>query len=241
VGSLEAVIGEMTAMRTICGIMVSAGLALAQPQGGGPSSVTATITRTEKRILGDGTAKVNTSAGKFFRDNLGRTRTEWGNTVVISDPRTRTVITLDLDAQVARISTPVSGTGAPAKRAETATPNPTRPRPSQKPVVKLGTKMIGNVLATGYRGEAFVPPGAVGNILPIRQVSEMWRSDQLGIPVMLTTTESFIQMAGDRVTRERVEAYTDVVSGVELDPSLFEVPPGFRVLDPGVAAGSPAP
>lgn len=159
---------------------------------------------------------------------------------MISDPRTRTVITLDLNAQVARVSGggKAAATGAPAADVAVAPSGPagTRPRPSQKPVVNLGTQTIGGIQATGFRGEAIAPPGAVGNILPMRTVSEMWRSDALRIPVLVKTTESFGQMTGDRVTREHVESYTDVITDSAPDPSLFEVPPGFQVLD---SAGAP--
>jgi hypothetical protein len=101
--------------------------------------------------------------------------------------------------------------------------------------------MIGGIQVTGFRGEAIAPPGAVANILPMRTVSAMWRSDALRIPVLVKTTESFGQMTGDRVMREHVESYTDVTTEKVPDPSLFEVPAGFQVVDSaGAAAPSPA-
>jgi hypothetical protein len=204
--------------------------------------VTATVVNTNTQKRPGGRVETTTAEGKYYRDSLGRTRTERGNRVVIHDPAMRTVIVLDTSARVARVmiagqdaqapaAAPVSGDAQAS--ATLAAASATRPRPILEPMTDLGTRVIEGVLAKGSRMTAGFPVGSLRNIVPFKRTIEIWRSETLRIPVMSKTTDS--------LRGERVEIYKDIATNVSLDPALFQVPPGFQVIKSGAAAAGAAP
>ncbi len=216
-------------MRSIPTLFVLSRCALAQF-----SPVTATLVSTDERFLANGTSKVTTTSQDYRRDAAGRTRTASDVQAVIFDPATRTKIILDLKAQVATVQPEPAAAPGPAATAGVSAASPTaggRPASIHKPILSLGRQNVAGVPATGFRAEVVMPPGAAGNIQPLRVVSELWRSDDLQIPVKTSTTESNILMSGDRVTRRRTQSYVNIATPSQMDPSLFAIPPGFQVVN----------
>lgn len=68
-----------------------------------------------------------------------------------------------------------------------------------------------------------LPPGAIGNLGPIKQTSEMWRSDELAL---IVETKSV-----DPINGEHRQILTDIVVGAGVDPGLFVMPGGMQVID----------
>jgi hypothetical protein len=86
---------------------------------------------------------------------------------------------------------------------------------------ELGTQTIEGVEATGTRTVTTIPAGDIGNERPIEIVYERWYSNELQVVVMSKHSDPRF---GDQTYR-----LTNIVRS-EPDPSLFELPPGYRVL-----------
>ena len=108
---------------------------------------------------------------------------------------------------VARGGTFVYGSAAPSKY-ETRTE-------------ELGVQNIEGVEATGTRTITTIPAGDIGNERPIEIVYEKWYSNELQLVVMSKNS--------DPRFGEQTYRLTNIVRS-EPDPSLFELPQGYRVL-----------
>jgi hypothetical protein len=206
-------------MKNIFPIFLLTGFALAQSPDVSVVPVTAAIVNTQSKKLPNGKTVEDTTIGKYYRDGQGRTRTELANRVVIRDPSTRTTVTLDTSAKTARVSTPATESVAPVS---TASAPANRPRIQSKPTVSLGTRTIEGVEAEGYRAEVILPVGAFYNVAPMRQVSELWQSKTLRLPILVTES--------GRMSGERSTLYKDIVTDAQIDPALFTVPFDFQVI-----------
>jgi hypothetical protein len=86
---------------------------------------------------------------------------------------------------------------------------------------ELGVQNIEGVEATGTRTITTIPAGDIGNERPIEIVYEKWYSKELQLVVMSKHSDPRF---GDQTYR-----LTNIVRS-EPDPSLFELPSGYRVL-----------
>jgi hypothetical protein len=86
----------------------------------------------------------------------------------------------------------------------------------------LGTRVIDGIIVEGRRTITTYPAGSMGNDRPITTTSETWYSPEQGIPVL---TKSSNPSSGDTMSR-----YVNI-SRAEPDPSLFQVPAGYQVVD----------
>jgi len=186
-------------------------------------SVQATVVDTFKRTLSDGNVVTNEVRGVYWRDSAGRTRMERGSLVIIQDPAARKIATLDLQQKTAHRSTEQAA-GQPA----------TMPSMSQAmgggPSQDLGTRTIEGMEARGSKITVVVPAGAIGNLHPIQQVSEVWLANGLALPLLLKTT--------DALNGEHVQSLHSIVTGLETDPGLFQIPSDFKVIELGTAPQS---
>jgi hypothetical protein len=92
-------------------------------------------------------------------------------------------------------------------------------------VEKLPARQVEGVSAEGTRTTRTIPAGAIGNERPIVMVTEEWRSTDLQVLVLTTTS--------DPRTGESTYKLVNIVRG-EPGASWFEVPAGFTVNDAGV-------
>ncbi|NOT27222.1 MAG: hypothetical protein HOP16_14085 [Acidobacteria bacterium] len=90
----------------------------------------------------------------------------------------------------------------------------------------LGTQMIEGVLAEGTRSTTTIPAGQIGNERPIEIVSERWFSPELKALVL--------SKQNDPRFGETVYRLSNIVLG-NPEPSLFEVPSDFQVIEGGGA------
>jgi hypothetical protein len=86
----------------------------------------------------------------------------------------------------------------------------------------LGTQLVEGVSAKGSRTTHTIPAGQIGNQQPIQVVDENWFSPELQITVMTRHT--------DPREGETVYRLTNVLRA-EPDPSLFQVPADYRVIE----------
>lgn len=89
----------------------------------------------------------------------------------------------------------------------------------------LGRQTLEGVPAAGSRTTWTVPPGAIGNLQPIRIVSEQWFSPDLQLLVLTRHT--------DPRTGENVYRLQNIVRA-EPDRSLFSVPPDYTLKESGI-------
>ena len=89
----------------------------------------------------------------------------------------------------------------------------------------LGRQTIEGVAATGSRTTWTIPAGAIGNLQPIKIVSEQWSSPDLHLLVL--TKHS------DPRTGENVYRLQNIVRA-EPDRSLFSVPPDYTLKESGI-------
>lgn len=205
------------------------------------------------QTLADGTHITQPSPKTvFYRDSLGRTRIErtfpmppgasgdaGPNMIEISDPTTGAHYTLNPHSRTARTMffpsappppPPPPGVTRPAvPQVQVATrplplslpgSQPQRPQFSHE---SLGTQTIDGVLAEGSRTTVTFPIGMVGNDRPVTTVSEEWTSTELKTVVLRKNSDP---RSGESTTR------LTNISRVEPDPSLFQIPADYEIVDP---------
>jgi hypothetical protein len=200
-------------------------------QNGIPYSAQQVTERVQ--TLADGTRitqkphKVN-----LYRDSLGRTRSEDLSSDAESEEITSASIidpvagfrySLDPSTHTARrwsLAKPPAATASAAKKHDEG------PQISREP---LGTQTIEAFVAQGTRTTTVYPVGSFGNDGPVTVINESWRSPELQIVLLLKASDPRSGDTTNRLTN---------ISRTEPDPSLFQVPAGYQLIDVGP---SPAP
>ena len=90
---------------------------------------------------------------------------------------------------------------------------------------ELGTQTVEGVAATGTRTTTTIAAGAIGNLQPIKVVSEQWFSTDLQVLVL---TKHSDPRSGDTTYR-----LVNIVRA-EPDRSLFTVPPDYTIKGSGI-------
>jgi len=203
---------------------------------GAPYTATAITENTQ--VLGDGNRIVHKNTAFIARDGQGRTRREenfgevgglhvnGGKIFFISDPTTGTDYVLNPDEQAARVVKREGG-----QREEPRITIQRRKLPEGEMRVhspewsaeskneSLGTQVIEGVTCEGHRETKVIPAGAIGNERPIEISSESWTSTDLHVLVL--------RKRNDPRLGETVYRLTNIKLG-EPDPSLFQVPSGYK-------------
>jgi hypothetical protein len=99
------------------------------------------------------------------------------------------------------------------------------PAPVSEP---LGTQTIEGVLVEGTRTTSSIPAGQIGNERPIDMVSERWFSPELKALVL--------SRQSDPRFGETTYRLSSIARG-DPDPSLFEVPSDYTIVEPGAGRG----
>jgi hypothetical protein len=100
-----------------------------------------------------------------------------------------------------------------------------RAAPGETVREELGTQNVEGVSATGTRTTTTIPAGAIGNLQPIKVVSEQWFSPDL--QVLVLTKHS------DPRSGETTYRLVNIVRA-EPDRSLFTVPPDYTIEGAGI-------
>lgn len=205
------------------------------------------------QTLNDGTHIRQTQVHtKIYRDSQGRTRIErplivlqnrqdWPLVTEITDPVAGVRYIVDPQNKVAHRVKAQSGVGyavAPNEwflsRNRVAAPGPpsSPPHPAPAPAAagarpetteeKLGQEIIEGVPADGVRHTTTIPAGAEGNDRPFSITSEEWISPDLKIVVL--------RKQNDPRFGETIMKFVNI-SRDEPDPSLFQPPPDYRIVE----------
>jgi hypothetical protein len=199
---------------------------------------------TNVQTLADGTHIARKPmTEKIYRDAEERTRTERafchgpGATaeaivIEIRDPVSGYSYILDEQNQVAhrfaiQVRQPSESAArtaniAPAQRVSSADVSNQEPARPTVTTESLGTQTMEGVLVEGKRTTRIIPEGLEGNDRPITVVSEVWRSSELRIVVLMKTSDP---RNGEMTTR---------LTNIELSNpilSLFQPPAGYKIVD----------
>jgi hypothetical protein len=206
---------------------------------GCPFSAKVEITHTQ--TLGDGSHIVTKVKALSYRDSLGRVRYE-STTIKDTDQDASGQLTLiEIYDPVAGFSYFILPFRNAAWRSKINVPAPTiddLPRhfstndaaitstatdPREKFVVEdLGSRQMLGVPATGTKSTRTIPVGVEGNDRELTVISETWVSRDLGFTLLRETSDPRSKDTEMRVTS---------LQQSEPDPSLFQVPAGYTILD----------
>lgn len=139
------------------------------------------------------------------------------NLTIISDPKAQLAIVLSHATKEAQIlpMAPKPPQAPPLPHLPGAPPIPGAPQMAPMAAVALGKSLIEGHLVEGVRYVVQPPKGP-------QIISEIWTSAELKMPVLTKVTTP----AGIETT------YCKPVPMAEPDLSLFQVPPGYKVLPP---------
>ena len=196
---------------------------------------------TTLQILPDGTKITRArSMRKVYRDWAGRTREEQPlgppapsregppapgyavALVIITDPVEGARYLLDPVNRVAHRSK--AQVTAPSTAPNPLRVQPTPGGPPRTPITRkpLGTEIINGFPAEGERRMTTSPPGFIGNDRPIVQVTEIWTSVDLKVPIR--------QITQDPARGESTVELTNI-NRSEPDGALFRPPANYTVVD----------
>lgn len=164
----------------------------------------------------------------LYRDSLGRTRSE---DLSSSDTESEEITSVSIIDLVAGVRYSLDPSAHLARRWSLAKPSTATASAAQKhgegPQISretLGTQTIDAFLAQGIRTTTIYPVGSFGNDGPVTVTNEAWRSPELQIVLLSKVSDP---RSGDTVTR------LTNISRSQPDPSLFQVPAGYQVVDVG--------
>jgi hypothetical protein len=101
------------------------------------------------------------------------------------------------------------------------------PKQAERPQISresLGTEIVDGILIKGTRTTTVYPVGSFGNDRPVTVVRENWMSPELLIVVLTKISDPRTGEFTSRLTN---------ISRSEPDPSLFQVPAGYEIIDGG--------
>ena len=201
------------------------------------------------------------SVGKFYRDSEGRTRIDQDGLTAITDPVAGVGILLNSQGRTALTTTLGELPASPNQSGAwaTRTIQQENPAPRGGPVLEdsdatlpsvvselphsfgdtenlaaeailqessdLGSRAIDGWEATGVRVVVTLPGEVFQVDENIVQTFEIWHSERLGIPLVSTVENS---LSSTRI----VTRYTNIQENPSIDPTLFEIPEGFRLVGP---------
>ena len=188
----------------------------------------ADVTMETTHVLSDGNRIHREFSGKFCRDSEGRTRSEKFLPEFPGDEPTDYVLIRDLVQHVV-IDIFMKRKTAVIMLEPQVVRNP--PRPIQQQAVhsttstrteQIGTMNIEGFTATGSRFINTTEAGTVGNDRPLVSISETWKSEELG--------EILLRKTDDPQHGQMILRFSNIRRG-EPDQSLFQIPPGFTIVD----------
>jgi hypothetical protein len=168
-----------------------------------------------------------------YRDSEGRTRSEELSASDTEAPRVTSINIVDPVAGFRYILDPeahIAHQKSLPKLVPKATTSAAQKQAEQLPQVSresLGTDTVDGLLIQGTHATTVYPAGWFGNDRPITVVRENWVSPELRVEVR--------SKVSDPRTGEFTRQLTNI-SRSQPDPSLFQVPAGYEVIDGGASA-----
>ena len=245
--------GAVGRIATVClfasvigGVIHSQGLSTVSDAGKGARTTTlngvstiaghpfsAVVEIEHNQTLADGSHIHTIQHSKIFRDGEGHIRGEVYTSPLGADAsdEPQSIQILDVNANTQYLLHPNSHTAqrtvvfyppdsAPTTPRPNASPAPNQTVQTKSSVETLGVQTIEGVSVEGRRTTTTWPINMIGNDAPLALVNETWNSAELGFKVLTKTT--------DPRNGETIARLLKINLG-EQDPSLFQLPPDYRV------------
>lgn len=186
--------------------------------------ISASEVRRTEQTLSDGSHVANSETEHFYRDGMGRMRTETSTNVLIFDP----VAGLFYDLSTGRKTYTKSRVGANSVITIAAAAHHTSSsshsgqatlKPETDTITEdLPSQILNGVYVKGARVTVTIPAATFGNDRDLKVVNERWYSDDLKLLVKSSNSDP----------RFGVTTYelTDI-SQAPPDPALFQLPAGY--------------
>jgi len=204
------------------------------PIPGLPFSATALIENRQAML--DGTVAESRNMNLVGRDSRGRTHGEMRARVPMASKETPHLVEVSLYDPQMGIRTVCNADTHIAVRARTSVPREMATNAGAATsipgvtVEDLGTSTINNVDVRGTRRTVVIPATRNSTGAPITVVDEYWYSEDLHVNILL--------IHNDPRTGEQKIALTNL-QRADPDPSFFEVPEGYKVVDVTPPPGAP--
>jgi outer membrane lipoprotein-sorting protein len=208
----------------VAGLATAPAVAQAGQQEGRPSQGASKVVplSADLKITRTVDGQTEHEAQHMYRDNQGRTRTEAGTQVTISDPAGKTTLVLDTATHTYQRQEQQEQPAADAK---------SRTKDNQKlasPPKSLGKAEISGVQVEGRHYTVNLP--AHGKLVPARTKEvTLWLSVDLQLPVQTKVVDE----------RGKVDTttYTNIKSNAAMPAGIFTVPAGYRAAASAAANG----
>jgi hypothetical protein len=213
----------------------------------------AKVVEESVQTLADGNTITHKTTSLVYRDSQGRVRREQSALFIgpmtvsspsggvstitsdqhemvrisINDPVSGMSYTLSPESKIATEKSGLSPVPTGAGRGGdnlfyigTISVNVTAPSPENTLTESLGAQTMEGLSVIGTRVTRTIPAGQIGNALPIQVITEQWFSPDLQIMVMTRHSDPRTGTTTMQLTN---------LSRNEPDPSLFVVPPGYKI------------
>ena len=178
--------------------------------------------RHTEQLLSDGSRIRHDETEHFYRDNLGRMRTESATGALIYDPVTRCTYDLTTNRKtyirIPNSEDSVVTIAAAASRSSTTTSTGHGKPESATVTEELASQLVNGVSARGARLTTTIHAGTLGNDHDLKVVNERWYSDDLKLLVKSSNSDPRFGLATYELTN---------ISQAEPDPALFQIPAGY--------------
>jgi hypothetical protein len=186
--------------------------------------ISANEVRHSEQVLADGSHTSKSETERFYRDSMGRMRTETTTGAIIFDPAagfiynittgsrryTKAPVSSDAVVTIAAATNATSFSSRSGQSKQNAGPAPV--------IEDLPDQFLNGVYVKGARITTTIPAGAIGNDHDLKVVNERWYSDDLKLLVKSTNSDPRFGAATYELT--------DVLQSIP-DPALFQIPAGY--------------
>jgi hypothetical protein len=186
--------------------------------------LSASEVRHTEQVLSDGSHTNNSETEHFYRDSLGRMRTETSTGAVLYDPAAGYIYDVNSSRKTytripIRPDSVVTIAAAAHHWSSSSHSGESKQKPGTGPVTEdLPPQFLNGVYVKGARVTTTIPAGTIGNDHDLKVVNERWYSDDLKLLLKSSNSDP----------RFGVTTYelTDI-SQAAPDPALFQIPPGY--------------
>jgi hypothetical protein len=184
--------------------------------------LSASEVRHTEQILSDGSHISTSESERFYRDSMGRMRTETATGAIVFDP----VAGFTYDFTTSRktyIKRPVSSvatvTIAAANHRSSIRSSSGQGKPEKAPVIEdLPAQSLNGIYVKGARLTITIPAGTIGNDHDLKVINERWFSDDLELLVRSSNSDPRFGTSTYELTN---------ISQGPPDPALFQIPAGY--------------
>jgi hypothetical protein len=185
--------------------------------------LSASEVRHTEQVLSDGSRTNSSETEHFYRDSMGRMRTENSTGAVLYDPVAGYICDLNSGRKTytkipIRADSVVTIAAAANHWSSSSSSGQSKQKPGGPVTEELAPQFLNGVYAKGARVTTTIPAGTIGNDHDLKVVNERWYSDDLKLLLKSSNSDP----------RFGVTTYelTDISQSLP-DPVLFQIPADY--------------